>query len=91
MVQRRFRQSNPPPRLRGDNPVFWAAFARAWDMDPRFMVGRRLSPGTTRVYVEWLRERGIEPETGKMTDEGLAFFKELLDADNDRRKGRNAR
>ncbi len=42
-------------------------------------------------FESWLREHGIEPTTGKMTDAGVAFFKELLDADNERRARMRAR
>ena len=38
-------------------------------------------------YYGWLRSKGIDPETGRMTIEGFAFFKALLDADRSRKEG----
>jgi hypothetical protein len=44
-----------------------------------------------RLYFRaWLRTHGIDPDTGKMTLDGLAFFEALLAADNDRKRRRRA-
>ncbi|MFZ0889033.1 MAG: hypothetical protein WA005_11315 [Candidatus Binataceae bacterium] len=36
-------------------------------------------PSVPDAYREWLRSHGIDPESGKMTEAGLAFFKACLD------------
>jgi hypothetical protein len=69
------------PRLAGDNPLLRAAFARSWDMHPRFLRGR-LSLGVHEQYAAWLQSKGIEPTTGKMTEQGVAFFKTLIEEQN---------
>ena len=33
-------------------------------------------------YAEWLRAKGIEPTSGKMTDDGLKFFGSILEERN---------
>ena len=33
-----------------------------------------------KVYRTWLRSRGVDPATGRMTEAGLAFFRTCLDA-----------
>lgn len=33
-------------------------------------------------YVEWLRAKGVEPTSGKMTADGLKFFGSLLEERN---------
>ncbi len=45
-------------------------------------------PSRLAAYREWLRERGIEPETGHMTTAGLAFFKACLEQTNSTRTSR---
>lgn len=39
-------------------------------------------PSRLAAYREWLRDRGIEPETGHMSTAGLAFFKTCLEKKN---------
>ncbi len=40
---------------------------------------------------DWLRSKGIDPETGKMTLDGLAFFKQLVSEQNDRNRAQRDR
>jgi hypothetical protein len=42
------------------------------------------------TYRAWLTEKGIDPDTGRMTMAGLAFFEELVAQDNERHRNRRA-
>jgi hypothetical protein len=75
-------------RLPGDNPLLRRAFARERDLGAEPF--HRHFPAALRPdYEGWLCQRGIEPQTGRMTPAGLAFFKSLLDGEN--RRCRRAR
>ncbi len=64
-----------PKRLcAADTPLLRARFAE----DLHLSHGAADVPSQLAVYREWLCERGIEPETGRMTAAGLAFFKDCL-------------
>jgi hypothetical protein len=54
---------------------------------PLTLKGRRDAGDLLLAYVAWLRAHGIDPETGRMTAEGLAFFKTLLDEQHPRSRG----
>jgi hypothetical protein len=58
-------------------------------MHPSLLRGH-LSPGVLADYAHWLRTRGIDPDTGKMTAAGIAFFKSLLDEDRSAKSRRRA-
>ncbi|MFZ0888200.1 MAG: hypothetical protein WA005_07090 [Candidatus Binataceae bacterium] len=46
-------------------------------------------PSVSDAYREWLRDHGIEPESGQMTVAGLAFFKACVEeSDSARAHGR---
>jgi hypothetical protein len=78
-------------RVPADNPLLRAAFVNHWDLHPSFRVGRRLSPDVLADYASWLRAKGINPDTGRMTPDGLAFFESLIRAQNARNEVNNAR
>jgi hypothetical protein len=65
-------------RCAGDNRLFREAYARHYGMDASFVVDRGHSPDACADYAAWLRSKGIDPETGRMTVDGLAFFERLL-------------
>ena len=84
MLHRRLNQKRPK-RLPGDTPLLRDRFMQDFDFPPGSIHRYpRWSEGVFDTYYEWLREKGIDPETGRMTLEGLAFFKQLLE--DDRRK-----
>jgi len=77
-----------PKRLPGDNPLLRRAFVAEQAADFEAHVGR---PLTTRdelgkPYHAWLRLHGIDPDTGKMTSSGLAFFEQLVADQNARNR-----
>jgi len=39
-------------------------------------------------YRAWLTAKGIDPATGKMTDDGLAFFEQLVNEQNARNRAK---
>ncbi len=82
-----WRSPKHPKRLfAADTPLLRRRFADEFHLSSgTFDVPSRLA-----AYQEWLRERGIEPETGHMTTAGLAFFKACLEKKNSTRKLRNA-
>jgi hypothetical protein len=76
-------------RIPGDNPLLRRAFEREFELPDRELE-RRYYVATFQVqlnqtYRDWLRAKGINPDTGEMTPEGLAFFKMLLDEDRSRK------
>ena len=80
-------------RLRGDNPVFRQLYVREHslqsDLFERSAADRWLSVTygpESDLYAGWLRSKGIDPETGRMSEEGLAFFKRCLEMDELRRR-----
>jgi hypothetical protein len=84
MLQRQ-RHPKKPPRPAGDNPLLRAAFERDLRadafVDPDFLSDAHPSR-QSRVYREWLLHRGIDPDSGKMTEQGVAFFKTLIEEQN---------
>ncbi len=86
-----------PKRLAGDNPILRRAFIaeQVGEFEAHFgtpLAARgvadhftsRLARGRDDLgepYRVWLTARGIDPDTGRMTLDGLNFFKALLDAD----------
>jgi hypothetical protein len=57
-------------------------------MHPSFLVGRRRSAGVLADYADWLHSKGIDPQTGAMTPQGLAFFEELVAEQNARNRAK---
>jgi len=47
--------------------------------------GAAAVPSVVDAYRDWLHNHGIEPESGQMTDAGLAFFKACLEEDDSAR------
>lgn len=84
------RRPKKPPRLAGDNPILRAEFARSWNVHPSFLRGP-LSLGVHQQYAAWLQSKGIEPTTGKMTEQGVAFFKTLIEEQNALNRAKRAR
>ncbi len=87
-----------PKRLAGDNPTLRAAFdlemrLRMFNLDVATNGASILLdiPRDDRAYADWLREHGIDPETGKMTPHGLAFFEQLLTEQNARNRAERDR
>ena len=73
------RTHNHPKRLcAADSSLLRERFAEALHL----RHGAADVPLHLAAYREWLCERGIEPETGRMTAAGLAFFKDCLDKKN---------
>jgi hypothetical protein len=88
MLRRRLNEPRKPKRLHlpGDNPLLRRAFERELGL-PLYELERRYNVVQFQVnlnhaYHEWLRAHGIDPDTGKMTDAGVAFFKMLIDEQN---------
>lgn len=65
-----------PKRLAGDNPLLKRHFIQ--ELEGKFRAG---IPFATN-YPDWLREHGIDPTTGRMTERGVAFFKTLIEEQN---------
>lgn len=91
MIQRRSRPQKR--RLQGDNPVFRQFYVREHslqsDLFERSAADRWLSETygpESDLYAGWLRSKGIDPETGRMSEEGLAFFKQCLEMDARQRR-----
>ena len=88
MIHRR-PKPKPPKRLPGDKEILRRRYAREMaehvimeDGDPGIGPDDAIEVQSTyEEYLEWLRSKGIDPETGRMTLDGLAFFKESLDAE----------
>jgi hypothetical protein len=79
------RNPKHPKRLfAADTPLLRARFAE----ETHLAGGAVDVPSRLTAYREWLRERGIDPETGRMTTAGLAFFKVCLDEKNSTRTPR---
>jgi hypothetical protein len=82
-----------PPRPAGDNPLLRRAFDRDLRSDvfadPDFLSDAHPSR-QSRVYREWLRHHGINPDTGAMTAAGIAFFTTLIEEQNARNRQRRA-
>ena len=69
-----------PRRLPGDNPLLRRAFIAEYASESQ--TGAAQGRGNLgEPYRQWLTARGIDPDSGKMSAEGLEFFKTLLDAD----------
>ena len=60
---------------------------RSGDVSPRSRDGTSLAYD----YHGWLRSKGIDPDSGKMTLAGLAFFDELLAEQNTRNRAKRRR
>ena len=70
-------------RLAGDNPLLRRAYLAEHQRELDYF-SRRLAERPDEFdgsYRTWLIARGINPDTGKMSDTGIAFFKSLLDED----------
>jgi hypothetical protein len=80
----RTRSSHPRPARR---VLLQEAFMRAiqsGDASPRSREGTSVSYD----YYGWLRSKGIDPDTGKMTLDGFAFFRSLIEQHNARNRPR---
>ena len=84
MISRR----NKPLKRRflGDNPALRHLYILQHSLEPdlfeRSATDRWLSETygpESDLYAAWLRSKGIDPETGRMTEEGLAFFQRCLE------------
>jgi hypothetical protein len=64
-----------------DTPLLRARFTREFALDRNSTYRSAF----WERYEQWLREHGVEPETGRMTKSGLAFFRSCVE-DNDRSK-----
>jgi hypothetical protein len=68
-----------PKRLLGDNALLRAHFREVFASDPN----------EDRItYARWLRAEGIDPDSGRMTAEGLAFFRSVIEEANARNRSR---
>ncbi len=81
-------------RLPGDNPLLRRAFERTYDL-PERELERRYDVGNYQVnrshaYREWLRRKGIDPDTGRMTTPGLSYFRALVQEQNETNRNRRA-
>jgi hypothetical protein len=65
-----------------DHPLLRDAFLR--EHCPRHTPHPAYWHTRGTFYCHWLRDHGVDPETGKMTDAGLAFFKQLLAEEDER-------
>ncbi len=85
-----------PKRLPGDKPLLRRAFEEemydeAKARDPEVIAVIMNGPYRDRRYRQWLLEHGIDPDTGKMTLEGLAFFEQLVVEQNERNRANHDR
>src|SRR5690348_10251466 len=75
-----------PKHCPGDNALLRRAFERAYDLPERELERRynivQYQVNLNHGYREWLRSKGIDPDTGKMTDRGFAFFRALVEQQN---------
>lgn len=92
MLYRRPQPKSPRRPFVGDNPVFRAAFREDCTPGqapsprcPGVVLGLFAAGDELAAYRVWLHANGIDPDTGKMTADGLAFFKNLLDSDRARK------
>lgn len=46
----------------------------------------KVTPIGRHFFRSWLRHHGIDPDTGRMTVDGLAFFQACLDSGHDQRR-----
>lgn len=85
-----YRRSQPrhPKRLQGDNELLRRRYAQEMAQlmaesgpPPAPEIPADESYPIHEHYSRWLRDKGIDPDTGRMTLDGFAFFKEVLDAD----------
>lgn len=86
-AQRRAAHHRPAEKrksLAGDYPLLRNAFLRENGQDTIPHPAYWQTPST--FYSHWLRSKGIDPETGKMTDAGVTFFRKLLDQKNARKR-----
>jgi len=67
-------------RLSGDNPLLRARYRAELGTVPSFhaLEASGGAEALSSSYRAWLEHHGIDPDTGKMTAAGLAFFNELL-------------
>ena len=63
------RRAPKPPRFYGDLPVFRARYRELFGSEPDEDRGG---------YFFWLRNVGVDPQTGAMTAEGFRFYHQLL-------------
>jgi hypothetical protein len=75
---------HPKRPFAADTPLLRACFADEFHLSH----GAADVPSRLAAYREWLRDCGIEPETGRMTTTGLAFFKSCLEKKNSTRERR---
>ncbi len=66
----------PLPRKPKRPPGYNSLLLDAWLRDEESLLDRD----------EWLQSKGIDPDTGKMTAAGLAFFQQLVAEQNDRNR-----
>jgi hypothetical protein len=81
--RRRSREVHPFP---GDNPLLRRNFelnqgVPFYELERPYAVPH-FRARVDALYHEWLRSKGIDPETGKMTVAGLAFFRTLVEDEN---------
>jgi hypothetical protein len=85
-----------PKRLPGDKPLLRRAFEEemydeAKARDPEVVAVIMNGPYRDRRYRQWLEEHGIDPDTGKMSLNGLAFFDALVTQQNLENRAKRAR
>lgn len=88
------RPSRQRVRRPGSRPIRNQLLQHAFLLDIRAgLVPSKPTAGDSRSYdfFAWLRAKGIDPDTGRMTLAGFAFFKSLLDADRDEKSSRRHR
>ena len=74
MIQRR-TPKHPKRLFAADTALLREAFANELHLGH----GAAGVPSVSGAYREWLSSHGIEPDTGHMTEEGLAFFRTCLE------------
>lgn len=84
----RHRTRKHPKRLfAADSALLREKFAG----DAQLSGGAADVPSVSDTYRECLRNHGIEPESGQMTDGGLAFFKACLEESDSARRATGGR
>jgi hypothetical protein len=78
------RSSHPRPAKRLLLQDAFMKAIRDGDVSPR----KREGTSVEYDYHGWLRSKGIDPDTGKMTLDGFAFFRSLIEQQNARNRAR---
>ena len=79
-------RSRRPKQCPGDNPLLRRAFEHAYELPERELERRynivQYQVNLNHEYRAWLRAKGIDPDTGKMTNLGFSFFRALVEQQN---------